>query len=278
VRFVRRVPAPAAVRDTAARDAVRWDPTRAEIDRDALEGADAVVHLAGEGIGAKRWSAAQKRRVLESRVAGTTLIATTLASMKSNAVLVSASAVGYYGLRGDQILTESSTPGTGFLAEVCKAWEAATQPAADAGIRVVKLRTGIVLGRDGALKRLLPFFRLGVGGRLGTGKQWWSWISLADTVGLIRHAITSANVVGPMNVTGPDPATNADVSRALGRVLHRPAVVPVPSFALSLAMGPEFAREVILASQRALPTVALETGYSFRHPDLDGALAASLGR
>jgi uncharacterized protein (TIGR01777 family) len=261
-----------------SRAEARWDPARGEIDRDALDGADAVVHLAGEGVGAARWSAAHKKRVLESRVTGTTLIATTLAAMKSNAALVSSSAVGYYGLRGDEVLTESSSAGTGFLAEVAKAWEAATTPASDAGVRVVLLRTGIVLGRDGALKPMLPFFRLGVGGPLGSGKQWWSWISLADTVGLIRHAITSTAVSGPMNVTAPEPATNADVARALGKVLHRPSIVPVPAFALSLLKGREMTREAILASQRALPTVALATGYGFRHPELEGALAASLKR
>ena len=270
VRFVRRDP-------TGAGEA-RWDPVGGHIDRVALGGTSAVVHLAGESIGARRWSRAEKARLVESRVAGTKLISATLAEVQPDAVLVSASAVGYYGVCGDEVLTESSPAGAGFLASLCVAWEQATAPASDAGMRVVRLRTGIVLGREGALGRMLPLFRLGLGGRLGSGKQWWSWIALADAVGLIRHAITTSSLTGPMNVTSPNPARFADVARALGRVLHRPTVLPVPALALGLVMGREMTREVILASQRALPEVAQQSGYQFQHTDLDAALAASLAR
>lgn len=294
VRFVRR-PATTPV----AADEAAWDPGAGTIDRAALEGVDAVVHLAGEGIGERRWSEEQKQRILLSRVDGTRLVASTLAAMGAGGdapVLVNASAVGYYGLRGDEVLIETSAAGTGFLADVVKAWEAATAPASEAGVRVVLLRTGIVLGppsedagprssplaelrrpgRHGALGRMLPFFKLGVGGRLGNGRQWWSWVALDDAVGLVRHAIATPSLSGPMNVTSPNPARNADVARVLGRVLHRPSVLPVPALALSLLMGRELTREVILAGQRAVPTVAEATGYRFVHPDLEPALRAAV--
>lgn len=271
VRFVRR---PAKAEDEAS-----WDPGAGTIDRAALEGVDAVVHLAGEGIGERRWSAEQKKRILFSRVDGTRLVASTLASMGANApVLVNASAVGYYGLRGDEELTEASAAGTGFLADVVKAWEAATAPASEAGGRVVMLRSGIILGRHGALGRMLPFFKLGLGGPLGSGRQWWPWVALDDVIGLVRHAITTSSLSGPMNVTSPNPARNKDVARALGRVLHRPSLLPVPAFALSLLMGRELTHEVILAGQRALPAVAQATGYRFVHPELEPALQAAVGR
>ena len=276
VRFVRR---PAAGEDEAS-----WDPAAGTIDRAALEGVDAVVHLAGEGIGERRWSAEQKKRILFSRVDGTRLVASTLASMAGGGagagapVLVNASAVGYYGLRGDEELTEESSAGTGFLADVVKAWEGATAPASGAGVRVVMLRSGIVLGRHGALGRMLPFFKLGLGGPLGNGRQWWPWIALDDEIGLIRHAIATPSLSGPMNVTSPNPARNKDVARALGRVLRRPSLLPVPAFALSLLMGRELTHEVILAGQRALPAVAEATGYRFIHPELEPALRAAVGR
>ncbi len=268
VRLVRRAPRSAGE--------VRWDPPAGTIDAAALEGIDAAVHLAGEGIGEKRWSAAQKQRILDSRVLGTDLLARTLADLDAGpAVLVSGSAIGWYGPRGDEVLTEHSPPGTGFLAEVARHWELATAAAEAAGIRVVHLRTGIVLSRrGGSLGRLLPLIRLGVGGPLGTGRQWWSWVSLDDEVGLIRHAIGTPTVRGPMNATAPEPARNADVIRALGRALHRPTVLPAPSFALRLVLGREMADEVVLAGQRVVPEVATETGYGFRHPDLASAVAA----
>jgi uncharacterized protein (TIGR01777 family) len=271
VRFVRR--------EARAGDEASWDPAGGTLDRDALEGVDAVVNLAGEGIGERRWSPEQKQRILFSRVDGTRLLATTLASMGAAApALVNASAVGYYGLRGDEELTEESSAGAGFLADVVKAWEAATLPASEAGVRVVRLRTGIVLGRHGALGRMLPFFKLGLGGPLGSGRQWWPWVAIDDVVGLIRHAIATPSLSGPMNVTSPQPARNRDVARALGRVLRRPSVLPVPSFALSLLMGRELTHEVILAGQRALPAVAQASGYRFVHTELEPALRAAVGR
>jgi uncharacterized protein (TIGR01777 family) len=273
VRLVRRPVAPGAP------DEASWDPEGGTIDRAALEGVDAVVHLAGEGIGERRWSDAQKQRILSSRVKGTSLVASTLAAMGADApVLVSGSAVGYYGLRGDEVLTEASSPGTGFLADVVKAWEGATEPASAAGVRVVLLRTGIVLGRHGALGRMLPFFKAGIGGRLGSGRQWWPWVALDDVVGVVRHAITTPSLSGPMNATAPNPARNAEVARALGRVLHRPSLLPVPAFALSLLMGRELTHEVILAGQRAVPAAAEASGYRFAHPDLEPALQVAVGR
>jgi uncharacterized protein len=273
VRFVRRPP--------AHDDEAHWDPTTETIDRGALERADAVVHLAGEGLGEKRWTDAQKRRITESRIKGTNAVARGLADLAVDGkarVLVSGSAVGYYGLRGDEVLTETSTPGSGFLADLCKEWEAATRPAEAAGVRVVRLRTGIVLARDGALGRMLPLFRLGLGGKLGSGRQWWSWVSLQDMVGLARHAIETHGLEGPMNGTSPHPATNGEITKALGRVLNRPTFLAVPKFALSIAMGPELTEEMIMAGQRVIPEVAQQTGYAFRQPTLDEAMRAAVAR
>ncbi|HVM07429.1 MAG TPA: TIGR01777 family oxidoreductase [Acidimicrobiales bacterium] len=273
IRFVRRPPANA--------DEAQWDPAEGTIDRAALERADAVVHLAGEGIGEKRWTDAQRRKILESRVQGTSTVARAVADLAAagrGPVLVSGSAVGYYGLRGDEILTETSTPGSGFLADVCKQWEASARPAEDAGARVVYLRTGIVLGRSGALGRMLPLFKLGLGGKLGSGSQWWSWISLADEVGIIRHAIDTAGLSGPINATAPHPATNAEITKTLAKVLNRPAVLPVPAFALSIVMGKELTDEVIMAGQRAVPEVAQSSGYSFRHPTLEEGLRSATSK
>ena len=257
---------------------LRWDIDAQTLDPAGLEGVDAVVHLAGEGIGEKRWSDEQKRRVLESRTRGTTLLARTLAGLgRRPAVLVSASAVGYYGDRGDEVLTEDSPSGDGFTAEVCRQWEASTQAAADAGIRVAIVRTGIVLSKEGgAFPRLLPLFRLGLGGRMGSGRQWWSWIGVEDEVGAILHVI-DGDLSGPVNLTAPNPVRNAELTRTLGRVLHRPAVVPVPPFGPALLLGRELAHELLFSSQRVLPTRLEASGYRFRHPDLEGALQAALG-
>ena len=273
IRFVRRAPA----RD----DEAQWDPTAETIDRAALERADAVVHLAGEGLGEKRWTDAQKRRITESRIKGTNAVARGLADVAADGkprVLVSGSAVGYYGLRGDEVLTEASTPGSGFLADLCKEWEAAARPAEQAGVRVVRLRTGIVLAKEGALGRMLPLFRLGLGGKLGSGRQWWSWVSLRDMVGLARHAIDTPGLEGPMNGTSPHPATNAEITKALGRVLNRPTFLAVPKFALSIVMGPELTDEMIMAGQRAIPEVAQQSGYTFQQPTLDEAVRAAVAR
>jgi uncharacterized protein len=256
---------------------ILWDPTAPRLDLRALDGGDAVVHLAGEPI-AQRWTAGAKHRIRESRVRGTELIATGLAQLtRPPRVLVSGSAMGVYGDRGDEVLEETSAPGRGFLAEVARAWEAAAEPAARAGVRVVSLRTGLVLSsRGGALAKMLLPFRLGIGGRVGSGRQWVSWVALEDTVGAIVHAIESDSLAGPVNLCAPDPVTNAEFTATLARVLHRPAVARVPAFALRLAFG-EMGQATLLASQRMRPRRLLESGYHFRHPTLEGALRHELG-
>ena len=272
VPVVRREPRP-------GERAVAWDPTGGSIDADALEGVDAVVHLAGEGIAEKRWSAEQKRRILDSRTHGTVLLAGALAGLdRPPAVLLSGSAIGYYGDRGDEVLTEASPPGDIFLSEVCTAWEAAAQAAVDAGIRTAFLRTGIVLDAGGgALAKTLPLFKLGLGGRLGPGTQWWSWISLEDEVRAIRFLLES-DVAGPVNLTGPRPVTNAEFTKALGAVLGRPTVLPVPKLGPKLLLGGELAEQLLFASQRVQPAALEDAGFAFSHPDVEAALRAVLDR
>ena len=257
-------------------DDIVWDPMRGMLVPQDLEGADAVIHLAGEPI-AHRWTDARKRAIRESRVRGTELIARTIAALdRKPRVLLSGSAVGCYGDRGDEVLDEESAPGTDFLADVAREWEAATVAAVDAGVRVVLLRTGIVLNPNGgALGRLLPPFRLGVGGPIGSGRQWMSWISLDDHLRAMEYAIASAELHGPANLVAPHPVTNAEFATTLGRVLARPAIVPVPSFALELVYG-EMARATILAGQRALPKALLRAGFEFAHPTLEQALRFEL--
>jgi uncharacterized protein (TIGR01777 family) len=269
VVLVRRRPGPGQV---------RWDPSLGVIDGAALEGADAVVHLAGAGIGDKRWSPARKAVILGSRVDATRLLSATLAGLtRRPAVLVSASAIGYYGDRGDEELTEASGPGEGFQAQVCRAWEAATAEAEETGIRVVHLRSAVVLSRrGGALAKQLPLFRAGVGGRLGSGNQWFSWISLRDEVGAILHALGHATLVGPVNASAPSPVRNKEFTKELGAALHRPTAAAVPPFALRLALGRQLADELLLGSLRVLPTRLVEAGYRFLDPTLAGALAATL--
>jgi len=251
---------------------VAHDDVRAEV----LEGAEAVVHLAGEPIGARRWTPEQKRKILDSRAETTATLATTLAALDPRPrVLVSGSAIGYYGERGDEVLREDSPPGDDFLAEVCQAWEAATAAAGDAGIRVAHIRTGVVLGRGGALAKMLPLFRFGLGGRFGSGRQWWSWISLEDEIGAIRHLLDH-EISGAVNLTGPAPVTNAEFTRALGDVLHRPAVLPVPRFGPSLLLGRELAGSLLFTSQRVEPNVLTDHGFRFRHPDVTSALRAAV--
>ena len=254
-----------------------WDPGAGTIDRGAFEGVDAVVHLAGETV-AGRWTAAKKRRILESRVQGTALVSRAAASLDTPpAALVCASAIGFYGDRGDEAVTERSAPGSGFLADVVREWEAAADPAREAGIRVVHTRFGIVQSRDGgALKTMLPLFRLGLGGRVGSGRQYVSWVSIDDTVAAIGFALARDDVSGPLNVTAPEPVTQAEHARTLGRVLGRPALLPAPAFAVRTVLG-EFSGEV-LTGARVLPERLSQLGYAFRHPELEPALRDLLGR
>ncbi len=259
--------------------AVRWDPAAGTIDADGLAGVDAVVHLAGAGIGDKRWNPGRKREILESRTRGTDLIARTLAGMATPpAVFVSGSAVGYYGNPGDEVVTEQSPAGDDFVAGVVQAWEAAAQPAIDAGIRTVFLRTAPVLARGGGiLPRMTLPFRLFVGGRLGSGRQWMSWITLDDEVDAIRFVLDHDDISGPVNLTAPEPVTNADMSSAIGRALHRPSAIPVPAFAPRLVLGREMADSLLFVSQRVRPAALLEAGFPFRHPRVSEALEATLG-
>lgn len=267
LRLVRRTPRTA--------DEHRWDPSHGQIDPTVLADVDAVVNLAGVGIGDKRWTEAYKREVVQSRVDSTRTVSQALADAVAAdpsrpRVLLSASAVGYYGDGGDRVLDETSPAGSDFLAGVCKKWEAATEPAHSGGIRVVHLRTGLVLGKGGMMAKLKPLFALGVGGKLGSGDQWWPWISLRDEVDAIGFLMT-ADVSGPVDLTGPEPVTNAAFTEALGRVLQRPTLIPVPGFALSAVLG-EFAGVGVLAGQRALPRVLMEAGYTFTHGDVESAL------
>ncbi len=252
---------------------VRWDPAGGTIAAEGLEGLDAVVHLAGENIGAGRWTPAKKDRIRKSRVEGTRLLAQTLAGLKRPPkVLVSASAIGVYGNRGEEELDEASPPGSGFLAGVCRDWEAATEPAKQAGVRVVLARLGVVLAREGgALARMLPLFRYGLGGRLGNGRQYMSWISLDDAIGAIRFLVENDSLSGPVNIVSPHPATNREFTKTLGRALRRPTFLPVPAFALRIALG-EMADEMPLSSARGVPRKLIQTGFVFRDADLESSL------
>ena len=252
---------------------VDWNPLAGPPPAEAFEGVDAVFHLAGESVAEARWSAAQKRRILESRTVGTRhLVAGLSACAARPPVLVSASAVGFYGNRGDDELTEAEGPGHDFLADVCVAWEKEAEAARDLGMRVVAARTGIVLGAGGgALQRMLLPFKLGAGGPLGSGRQWMPWIHVTDLARLYLHAAATATLVGPMNAVAPNPVRNVEFTKALARQLHRPAFLPAPYFGLRLAFG-EFAK-VLFDSQRVVPRAALESGFRFHYPDLAGALA-----
>lgn len=260
---------------------VAWDPVGGTVDRAGLAAAgpfDGVVHLAGAGIGDRRWSAARKRVIVDSRTASTSLLVDALLGLaEPPPVLISASAVGYYGIRGDEELTEESAPGTDFLASVCTDWEAAARPAADGGVRTVLLRSGIVLSRHGgALGKQLPLFRLGLGGRMGSGDQYRSWITLDDEIGVIMHCLQNGSVEGPINSTAPAPVTERAMARAIGSTLHRPSALAVPSGALRLALGSEMATELILGGQRVLPAALLRSGYAFAHTEVDEALRSVL--
>lgn len=265
-------------RDPSGPDEIAWDPDAGRLDPTDLAGLDAVVHLAGEGIADRRWTDAQKRRIEQSRVRGTELIARALADASDGPrVLVSGSAIGYYGDRGKEVLHEDSHAGDGFLAGVCEAWEAATARASDAGVRVAMARTGIVLDvHGGVLAKMMPIFRVGLGGRIGSGRQYMSWIALPDEVGAIRWLLDH-DISGPVNLTAPGPLTNRAFTEGLGHALHRPTVVPVPSFGPKLLFGSELVEELLLSSQRVLPTRLTEAGFTFRFPALDPALHALLG-
>lgn len=259
---------------------VRWDPERGLLDESDLArvgGLDAVVHLAGAGIGDRRWSPARKREILDSRVGSTTLLAEALADLPGGPpFFVGASAVGWYGSRGDEILTEASGPGAGFLADLCDRWERATRPLDATGAGVAHLRTGIVLSaRGGALRTQLPLFRLGLGGRLGSGRQWVSPISLTDAVRAIAW-ILEQRPSGPLNLVGPSPCTNREFTRALARALARPAPFAVPAAALRVALGREMAEELVLVSQRVIPEALAGSGFTFTHPTLEAMLTSAL--
>jgi uncharacterized protein (TIGR01777 family) len=266
------------VRRTAqASDEVSWDPAAHDVDETALAGTEAVIHLAGVNVGGRRWSSSYRRKILGSRTEGTTTISQAVARLDPQpAVLLSASAVGYYGDTGDRLVDESQGPGSGFLADVVRQWEASTAPAEAAGVRVVHLRSGIVLAKTGGvLKPILPIFRLGLGGRLGSGRQYVSWISLPDELAAIRFLLTASDIAGPVNLTAPDAVTNAEYTKAIGRAVHRPAVLPVPAGPLRLALD-GLADEALLAGQRVRPRVLTEAGFAFAHPDIVTALRAVL--
>ncbi|MFJ5722505.1 TIGR01777 family oxidoreductase [Streptomyces sp. NPDC093149] len=268
VRLVRR--------PARAGDEVEWDPGRGFVDVAGLVGCDAVVHLAGAGVGDHRWTPAYKREIRDSRVLGTTAIAEAVASLDvPPKVLLSGSAIGYYGDTGDRAVDESAPAGEGFLPSVCVEWEAATAAAHEAGVRIAHARTGLVVGREGgAWGRLFPLFRAGLGGRLGNGRQYWSFIALHDEVAALRHILDTESLSGPVNLTGPDPVTNAEVTAAMGRVLHRPTLLTAPAPALRIALG-DFAQDV-LGSQRVLPGKLLDSGFVFAFPGIDAAIRAAL--
>jgi uncharacterized protein (TIGR01777 family) len=264
-------------RDPRAADEAQWDPARRRLDSAVLAGADAVVNLAGAGIGDHRWSDDYKRTVLASRVDATTTIATAVAARPVSdrpRVLLSASAVGFYGDTGENAVDESAPQGAGFLADVVRQWEQSTAPAAEAGVRVVTPRSGIVLAAGGgALGKVLPLFKLGLGGRLGSGQQWMSWVALPDEVAALRFVLEREDISGPVNVTAPEPVRNRDYTKAIARAVHRPALARVPPVALRAALG-GFADEGVLVSQRVLPARLDDAGFAFTYVDVDAALAA----
>jgi uncharacterized protein (TIGR01777 family) len=273
VRVVRRA-------DTPGENVVRWDPARREIDAGGLEGIDAVIHLAGENVGSGRWTASRKAVLRDSRVDGTRFLCDTLGTLaRPPKTLVCASAIGIYGARGEEALTEESPAAEGFLPGVCREWEAASAPAARKGIRVVALRLGVVLSsKGGALSRMLPLFRAGLGGVIGSGRQYVSWVALDEIPLILLHTLHCRDLGGPVNAVAPRPVTNREFTEALGSALSRPTPLPVPAFALRLAVGREMADALLLASARVLPRRLEETGYVFRFPELGAALRHLLGK
>ena len=271
-KLVRKEPKPDA-------NEIKWDPASSEIEQAALEGLNAVVHLAGENIAGGRWTSERKALIRESRVQGTRLLSETLAKLKAPPkVLVSASAIGFYGDRGDEVLDEESESGSNFLAEVCQEWEEACEAAGKKGIRVVNLRIGVVLSAaGGALAKMLLPFKMGVGGVIGSGSQYMSWIAIDDLVGATHHALVNESLNGPVNVVAPNPATNREFTKTLGLVLKRPTIFPMPAFAARLAFG-EMADELLLASTRVVSTKLNSSNFQFQFPELEGALRHVLGR
>ena len=265
------------VRGQAGVGSVDWDPTAESFDSSVLQGVDAVVHLAGENIASSRWTSQVKERIRRSRVQGTRILAEGLAAMPTPPqIFISASAIGYYGDCGDELLAEDSPAGNGFLADTALQWEAATQPASDAGIRVVRMRIGVILSpRGGALAKMLLPFKLGAGGRVGNGRQWWSWIALDDVVGAILHLLSNDAISGPVNVVSPNPVSNSVFTKILGRELKRPTIFPMPAVVARIVLG-EMANELLLASTRVQPERLLETGYQFQQPELSAALQCLL--
>ncbi len=266
-------------REKRAMDEVSWNPACGEIEAGAMEGVTAVVNLSGENVGAGRWTKSRKAAILRSRVDATRTLVEAMRRAKTKPeVMVSASAVGIYGDRGDEVLSESATSGEGFLAEVCRAWEGEARAAEREGVRLAILRLGVVLTSEGgALAKMLPVFRVGLGGRIGDGKQWMSWVSLSDATAGFVHAIEAKGGEGVFNLVAPDPVTNGEFTRVLGRVLRRPALLPVPAAAIRIGLG-QMGREALLASVRAVPERLLAEGFQFRHAELEGALRGALGR
>jgi uncharacterized protein (TIGR01777 family) len=263
-------------RDAQGPDEVRWDPTRGTVDVAGLVGTDVVVHLAGAGVGDHRWTDEYKREILDSRVEGTHSIVRAMLELDPHPrALVAGSAIGFYGDTGDRAVDESSPAGSGFLADVVRAWEAASEPAAAAGIRVTHARTGLVVAKEGgAWSRMFPLFRLGLGGRMGSGRQYWSWISLRDEVRALEFLADRADLSGAVNLVAPQPSTNAEITAAMGRVLGRPTLFPVPALALKTVLG-EFSSEV-LGSVRVLPTVLEQNGFTWLDPTISSAIRAAL--
>ena len=267
------------VRRTPNSNESRWNPATGPIDASVIDGADAVIHLSGAGIGDRRWTTKYKQELVESRTKSTSLLASTIAnSAKKPSVFLSGSAIGIYGPRGDEELTEQSSNGSSFLADICKQWEAAAKPAVDAGVRTVYLRTGIVLTPlGGALKKQLPLFKLGLGGKFGNGRAWQSWISLDDELAAIEHLLT-AKVSGAVNLTAPNPVTNADFTTALARALKRLAILPIPKFGPQLLLGAELADALLFTGQRVMPAELLKSGFVFKHSTIEVALRALLNK
>ncbi len=263
-------------RPAVAPDEVSWDPTAGTVDLDALSGIDAVVHLAGAGVGDHRWTDAYKLTILNSRVDGTETIVRAMTQLDPKpTTLIAGSAIGWYGDTGDRPVDETAPAGAGFLADVVRAWEAAADPASAAGIRVTHARTGLVVsGKGGAWARMFPLFKLGLGGKLGSGRQYWSWISLRDEVSALTYLLDNSEVSGPVNLTGPEPVTNAEVTTAMGRIIGRPTILPAPAFALKAVLG-EFSTEV-LGSSRVIPAVLESTGFTWQDRTIDSAIRAAL--